>query len=706
MDAREGKKVTVSSVWSKDRFRFRPISVALAAAGLVAPLAPHAATIIVTDGGDAGSGSTCTLRQAVAMIDSAGGAQGTCANTGAAFGTNDTVDLSGRSGVITLTGGPIQWSGEFIVFRGPIAGPATLRISGGGTSGVFRPSVGEASFLDLTIENGFTSGSGGCIQADRVSLFRSVVTGCVAQHGTSGTKYDDLALGGGVSARNFYAYRSSIVGNRATDGGGGVLATYAFMIHSTVANNTVTGGTCQFADQGQNKYECTPVMLGGGGILTGAVNLISTTVSGTTVTATFIDYTGTGTSGSDGFIGVGGGITSVGDKYDSDVATSKEALKPVFAKARSTLMATERGRAAVAAFESKAAARTAARAAWGADRAARGAKTGVKRNRPKAEGVQRYGVGLFESTVSGNRVVGPGNSALNAKYFGGGIAGLSVIAYYRSSNKYNVYNDEIANSTISGNSLPAVPPQTGGPPGTPLKGAAGAAWFGSPVDIWNSTVTNNTARQGAVTLIAGFSTADAAASKSTRGGPFERMRDYSAWSRSAGAASAKAARNKEFSPLEWVSTIVADNTSDFDVACFGSPSSCEVNGFNNLIRNPGAVVPPDTIVGRSAQLAPLANYGGTVTGAPGHATTGALKTHILYNGSPAIDAGVNPEGFLFDERGNGFPRTVGPATDIGAVEGSIPSPSVPVPALGPWALGLLSALLGALGLARRRRPTD
>lgn len=699
---------TSKSTRTRSGPRVRPLFAALAAAGLVAPLTPHAATIIVTDGGDAGSGSTCTLRQAVAMIDSGGGAQGTCANSSAnAFGVADTVDLSGRSGVITLTGGPIQWSGEIIEFRGPIAGPATLRISGGGTSGVFGPSAGEASFLDLTIENGFTSGSGGCIQVDRVALIRSVVTGCVAQHGTSGNKYDDVALGGGVYARNFYANQSSVVGNTATDGGGGVLATYAFLINSTVANNTVTGGTCQFSDQGQSKYQCTPVMLGGGGILAGTVNMRSSTVSGNTVNATFIDYTGTGTSGSDGFIGMGGGITSVGNKYEYDAATSKAALKPVFAKARSTLMATERGRAAVAAFESKAAARTAARTAWNANRAVRAAKAGAKRGRTKVDGYQDYGLGLLASTVSGNRVVAPGNPALNAKYFGGGIAGLSVIAYYQSSNKYYRYNDEIANSTISGNSLPAVPPQTGGPPGTPLKGAAGAAWFGSPVDIWNSTITNNVGRQGAVVLTGAIGAPNAAATKSSRSGLFERMRDFSAWARSAGVATAKSARNKDFERPDWVSTIVADNASDFDVLCFGSPN-CEIDGFNNLIRNPSAtvVVPPDTIVGQSAQLAPLANWGGTVSGAPGHPTTGALKTHILYNGSPAIDAGTNPEFFEFDERGTGFPRVAGPAADIGAVEGSIPRPvSQPIPTLGPWALGLLSALLGALGLARRRRPT-
>ena len=639
------------------------------------------------------------------MIDSAGGAQGTCANSSAnAFGVDDAVDLSGLSGVITLTGGPVQWTNAIIEFRGPAAGPAALRVSGGGLTRVFQAG-GNATFIDLTIENGLAVGRGGCIFADSVALIRSVVSGCVAQHGSSGNKYNDTALGGGVYTQNFFTIQSSVVGNTATDGGGGVLAAYAELRASTVANNTVTGGTCQFSDTGQSKYECTPILLGGGGILAGTVNLNSSTVSGNTVNATFIDYTGTGTSGSDGFIGMGGGITSLGSKYVYDVATSKAALKPVFAKARSALMATERGRAAVAAFESKAAARATARAAWTAQREARAAESGVKRARSKADGYQSYGLGLFASTVSGNRVLAPGNSAVNGKYFGGGVAGLSVIASYQASDKYYRYNDEIANSTISGNSLPSVPPPPVGtpPPGTPQHGAIGAAWFGSPVDIFNSTIANNAARQGAVTFPGAIIPPNAMVSKTSRRGPFERMRDFSAWIRDAGTSAAKSARNKDFALPTWVSTIVADNASDFDVLCVAS-SSCAIDGNNNLIRNPGVAVPLDTIVGQSAQLAPLANYGGTVTGAPGHATTGALKTHILYNGSPAIDAGINPEGFPFDERGAGFPRTLGPGTDIGAVEGSIPRPNVPVPALGPWMLGLLSALLGALGLARRRRP--
>ena len=157
--------------------------------------------------------------------------------------------------------------------------------------------------------------------------------------------------------------------------------------------------------------------------------------------------------------------------------------------------------------------------------------------------------------------------------------------------------------------------------------------------------------------------------------------------------------------MVWESTIIANNPGIFDVTCSGPTNACDVSGSNNLIRTPGMSIPPDTIVGVDPQLAPLANNGGTVTGAAGHVTTGPLKTHALYVGSPALNTGINSEGFEFDERGPGFPRVTGPAADIGAYEGSVPKPNpLPVPGLGPWALGLLSALLGALGLARRRRP--
>ena len=59
---------------------------------------------------------------------------------------------------------------------------------------------------------------------------------------------------------------------------------------------------------------------------------------------------------------------------------------------------------------------------------------------------------------------------------------------------------------------------------------------------------------------------------------------------------------------------------------------------------------------QNPQLAPLANYGGPT------------QTMPPIPGSPAIDGCTNGTGFLFDQRGIGFPRVVGAYADIGAVE--------------------------------------
>jgi hypothetical protein len=72
-------------------------------------------------------------------------------------------------------------------------------------------------------------------------------------------------------------------------------------------------------------------------------------------------------------------------------------------------------------------------------------------------------------------------------------------------------------------------------------------------------------------------------------------------------------------------------------------------------------------------------------------------------GSPAVDATAIREGFPFDQRGDGFPRVIGGGPDIGALEGVAPRNNLPVPALAPWLVAMLSALLGVLGLRSRRR---
>ncbi|NDP44064.1 MAG: IPTL-CTERM sorting domain-containing protein [Aromatoleum sp.] len=80
-----------------------------------------------------------------------------------------------------------------------------------------------------------------------------------------------------------------------------------------------------------------------------------------------------------------------------------------------------------------------------------------------------------------------------------------------------------------------------------------------------------------------------------------------------------------------------------------------------------------------------------------------VGTHLLLDGSPAIDRGSNPDNLDFEQRGPGFPRVVGVAANIGATEGNAQRLATAVPVLGPWALAALSALVGGLGWRRRRR---
>ena len=87
------------------------------------------------------------------------------------------------------------------------------------------------------------------------------------------------------------------------------------------------------------------------------------------------------------------------------------------------------------------------------------------------------------------------------------------------------------------------------------------------------------------------------------------------------------------------------------------PPSPVITGGDNLIeRFALTTVPGDTITGVDPLLGPLADNGGRTL------------THLPSSGSLAIDRGNNLAGFLVDQRGDGFPRTKGARTDIGAVE--------------------------------------
>ena len=114
------------------------------------------------------------------------------------------------------------------------------------------------------------------------------------------------------------------------------------------------------------------------------------------------------------------------------------------------------------------------------------------------------------------------------------------------------------------------------------------------------------------------------------------------------------------------------STSSFNLIGNNQGTTGITNGTNN--NQVGTNTNP-----LDARLAPLGNYGGTT------------QTHTLLSDSPAIDAGSDcvinltcssnnpPVALTTDQRGAGFPRKVGSAVDIGAVE-VIPSYTVSTPA--------------------------
>ncbi len=75
--------------------------------------------------------------------------------------------------------------------------------------------------------------------------------------------------------------------------------------------------------------------------------------------------------------------------------------------------------------------------------------------------------------------------------------------------------------------------------------------------------------------------------------------------------------------------------------------------MDSLLALPGDTLTPDPL------LLPLGDNGGPT------------ETHALGLGSVARDAGGNPAQLPFDQRGEGFPRSLGVAPDIDAYEAEV-----------------------------------
>ena len=156
----------------------------------------------------------------------------------------------------------------------------------------------------------------------------------------------------------------------------------------------------------------------------------------------------------------------------------------------------------------------------------------------------------------------------------------------------------------------------------------------------------------------------------------------------------------------FANAVVSGNIGGYDLGA----TSATVTGNNSFFSTLSAAT---TLTGTANQVATaailgaLADNGGPLVGATGYQAR--LASMLPSAGSPLVNQGDHnlvPAGGT-DQRGAGFPRIVGAAVDIGAVEvqpqAATAATPTPVPTLSEWGLLFLSGLLGIMGWNATRR---
>jgi hypothetical protein len=286
---------------------------------------------------------------------------------------------------------------------------------------------------------------------------------------------------------------------------------------------------------------------------------------------------------------------------------------------------------------------------------------------------------LQSSTISGNRMT---CTSANLTSYNTACVGAGVVNSYSGSGGSG-YPFAVYDSTISGNATTC---SSGG--ALCLAGGMDSKY---EMNIAQSTISGNSAQIGAALMLkyAGkggvsiYNTTIAANSAADTGGG---IYEYTG-GRIAPTSTPPA-------PITLVSSIVANNSTAGapDDIYLSDTQSLTISGASNLVMaaSPSITLPGGTL-GADPLLGSLANNGGPTL------TMGLLA------GSPALGVGINPNGYTNDQRGTGFPRTVGGLTDIGAFQGTVAAPAakIPAPTLSTWGLGLLAGLLGLFGWRRR-----
>jgi hypothetical protein len=275
----------------------------------------HAATIMVTDGGDAGSSSTCTLRQAIVSANKNAHGDSACI----AGDNSDTVAFADNlvNSTITLGGSELA-----------ITAPLTIQGSGQTIDANHLSRVMYVGFTTLSASNidlvngsiAGNSGGGMFLLSSTVTLTNVGVSANTADYaaGIAAFNYTNLTLsnstisgntasrkGGGLEIVNGTDVKlndSVVSGNSANRGGGVWVSFYgkASLTRSSISGNTATGAPQQ-SGAGIYGYRCTDLKVTdstvsgntgnnrGGGILTIECPL---TLVNATVTANSATYGG------------------------------------------------------------------------------------------------------------------------------------------------------------------------------------------------------------------------------------------------------------------------------------------------------------------------------------------------------------------------------------------------------------------------------
>jgi parallel beta-helix repeat protein len=293
-------------------------------------------------------------------------------------------------------------------------------------------------------------------------------------------------------------------------------------------------------------------------------------------------------------------------------------------------------------------------------------------------GIYAYALRMYTSILSRN--VALGNASGGTAAFGGGAyaATIMLVGSTVSANRAAHDSTQGASSYDTGGGIFS---NLGGYVGaSTIEGnysngiGGGVSVFGGELHVVNSTISGNTAR-GA-----------------TGGGIDLRVFDGGTISNSTITANHAAggggvSLRGQQGTFTLQSSLIAGNDAAV-AADVGAVAPLTIAGANNLVVGAGAGVtlPADTLHA-DPRLLPLADNGGPT------------RTHALGAGSPALDAGNDSAGLDTDQRGPGFPRRLGAATDIGAFEGFVAQPVAPanVP-VTPAALSLLAGFIAAFGL--------